>query len=106
MYNYPVMLINMKDTEFYTKGMMVMEEQKIRWKLSTTRKKKPEANQLAFGRVFTDHMFTMDYTPESGWHHPQIVHYQPLTIDPSAMVFHYGQSVFEGMKAYLTTDGE
>lgn len=83
-----------------------MEQQKIRWELSTTRKEKPADDQLAFGRNFTDHMFTMDYTTEFGWHNPQIKPYQSLTIDPSAMVFHYGQSVFEGMKAYLTVDGD
>lgn len=83
-----------------------MKEQKIRWELSATQKEKPADDQLAFGRHFTDHMFTMDYTTEFGWHNPQIKPYQALSIDPSAMVFHYGQSVFEGMKAYRTADGD
>ena len=56
-------------------------------------------NNLTFGKVFTDHMFECDY--ENGkWQTPQIVPYHPLTFDPSAKVFHYGQAVFEGMKAY------
>jgi branched-chain amino acid aminotransferase len=72
--------------------------------LSSTKKPKPESDQLAFGRVFTDHMFIMDYTDGKGWHDPRIVPYQPISLDPAAMVFHYGQTVFEGLKAYLTKD--
>src|SRR5699024_9752240 len=63
-------------------------------------------NHLEFGRVFTDHMFMMDYNDKSGWHDARIVPYAPLTLDPSAMVLHYGQTVFEGLKAYVTSDGE
>ncbi|PAV30896.1 branched chain amino acid aminotransferase [Virgibacillus profundi] len=81
-------------------------EQTIRVELSETLKEKPKTDQLEFGRVFTDHMFVMEYTEPLGWHNPSIVPYQPLTIDPSAMIFHYGQSVFEGLKAYLTSDGD
>lgn len=95
----------LKGTSNYSKGMVDMKEQNIKWELSATRKEKPGDDQLAFGRIFTDHMFTMDYTAESGWHNAQFKPYQPLAIDPSAMVFHYGQSVFEGMKAYLTEEG-
>lgn len=54
---------------------------------------------LSFGKVFTDHMFECEFKNGS-WQTPQIVPYGPLTIDPSARVFHYGQAVFEGMKAY------
>lgn len=67
----------------------------------TTKSKISEVdfNNLTFGKVFTDHMFECDY--ENGtWQTPQIVPYHPLTLDPSAKVFHYGQAVFEGMKAY------
>lgn len=69
-------------------------------------KPKPAFDQLSFGTVFTDHMFTMDYTEELGWHDPKIVPYEPITLDPAAMVFHYGQTVFEGLKAYVTDDEE
>ena len=51
-------------------------------------------------------MFIEDYTEGQGWHDARIIPYQPLSIDPSAMVFHYGQTVFEGIKAYLTVDNE
>ena len=56
-------------------------------------------DNLVFGTVFTDHMFECDYI-DGVWQTPKIVPYQPLTIAPSARVFHYGQAVFEGMKAY------
>ncbi len=74
--------------------------------LSTTLKEKPKEDKLEFGKTFTDHMFIMDYTQGQGWHDPRIVPYQPLKLEPSAMIFHYGQSVFEGLKAYLTEDDE
>lgn len=73
---------------------------------SETKKEKLPADQLVFGKTFTDHMFVMDYTEGQGWHDPQVIPYQPLTIEPSCMVFHYGQSVFEGMKAYLSKEGK
>ncbi|WP_299437875.1 branched-chain amino acid aminotransferase [uncultured Aquimarina sp.] len=60
---------------------------------------------LAFGQVFTDHMFICDYV-NGEWQTPKIVPYGPLTLDPSARVFHYGQAVFEGMKAYKDDNGD
>ncbi|WP_409298768.1 branched-chain amino acid aminotransferase [Peribacillus sp. SCS-26] len=77
-----------------------MVKQIISIQQSSSRKEKPEADQLQFGRVFTDHMFTMDYSDDKGWHEPKIIPYQPLVLEPASMVFHYGQSVFEGLKAY------
>ncbi len=68
-------------------------------------KVKPDQNNLPFGEYFTDHMFVMDYTEGQGWHDPRIVPYGPLELDPSTMVFHYGQAIFEGMKAYKCKDG-
>lgn len=68
-------------------------------------KTKPDQNNLPFGEYFTDHMFVMDYTEGQGWHDPRIVPYGPLELDPSTMVFHYGQAIFEGMKAYKCNDG-
>lgn len=83
-----------------------MLDQTIQIDLSSTKKTKPDASTLQFGKVFTDHMFMMDYKEGQGWHDPRIIPYQPLTLDPSCVVFHYGQTVFEGMKAYVTKDGE
>lgn len=68
-------------------------------------KEKPDQSNLGFGVHFTDHMFIMDYETGKGWHNERIVPYGPLSLDPSAMVLHYGQAVFEGMKAYKTADG-
>ncbi|OEC02069.1 branched-chain amino acid aminotransferase [Lysinibacillus sphaericus] len=76
----------------------------IKKELTTNPKEKPAVDQLGFGQFFTDHMFIVDYTEGMGWHDPRIIPYQPLSIDPSAMVFHYGQAVFEGLKAYATVD--
>lgn len=62
-------------------------------------------NPLKFGTIFTDHMFVMNYEEGKGWYDPRIVPYQPISLDPSAMVFHYGQEMFEGLKAYKAEDG-
>ena len=72
---------------------------------TTTPKSKPDESNLGFGQFFTDHMFIMDYKEGSGWHNPRIVPYGPLEMDPSCAVLHYGQAVFEGMKAYRGEDG-
>jgi branched-chain amino acid aminotransferase len=69
------------------------------------KKAKPLQSQLGFGTSFSDHMFILNYSTESGWHQPRIVPYQPIVLDPAAKVFHYGQSIFEGLKAYRTDDG-
>ncbi len=67
---------------------------------------KPAAGKpLGFGQIFTDHMFVMDYVDGKGWVNPQIVPYAPICLEPSAMVFHYGQAIFEGLKAYRAPDG-
>jgi len=64
----------------------------------------PES-ELGFGRIFTDHMFMMEHSNEKGWHNPRIEPYGSLTLDPAAAVFHYGQAMFEGFKAFRTADG-
>ncbi len=71
-----------------------------------TLKDHPEDSSLGFGTVFTDYMFNMDYSPEEGWHNPRIEPYGPIAMDPSSMVLHYGQAIFEGLKAYRTASGE
>ena len=72
----------------------------------TTEPKAKPTGKLGFGKVFTDHMCMMNYTEGQGWHDARIVPYQKLTLDPSAMVFHYGQEMFEGLKAYMGPDGK
>ncbi|MFZ0243146.1 MAG: branched-chain amino acid aminotransferase [Desulfobacterales bacterium] len=68
-------------------------------------KPKPDEQHLGFGSHFTDHMFNMDYDPDQGWHDPRIEPYAPIVMDPATMVLHYGQGVFEGLKAYRTQKG-
>lgn len=68
-------------------------------------KQKPDENNLEFGKIFTDHMFIMEYQTGKGWYDPKIIPYQSISLEPSAMVFHYGQEMFEGLKAYKTVDG-
>ena len=66
---------------------------------------KPADADLGFGQILTDHMFLMDYSTERGWHSPRIEPYHDLTLDPVAIVLHYNQQVFEGLKAYHLPDG-
>src|SRR3569833_927890 len=58
-----------------------------------------------FGMHFTDHMLTIEWTPEHGWADARITPYGPLTLDPATAVLHYAQETFEGMKAYRHDDG-
>jgi len=80
-----------------------MEELKIT--RAAVLKEKPKSSDLVFGQSFTDHMFLLDYDSGKGWHTPRIVPYGPLQIDPAAKCLHYGQEIFEGLKAYRTGDG-
>ena len=83
-----------------------MAHSEIKITMTQNKKVKPDENKLSFGKYFSDHMFVMDYVEGKGWHNPEIVPNEPFLIDPAAMVFHYGQAVFEGMKAYRTVDGK
>ena len=72
---------------------------------TTTPKEKPEASTLGFGKIFTDHMFMMNYEAGKGWHDARIVPFQNLSIHPASTVLHYGSEIFEGLKAYRRADG-
>ena len=61
---------------------------------------------LVFGRNFSDHLFEMDYSETDGWHNAKIKKYEDFSISPAAIVFHYGQTIFEGLKAYRHPDGK
>src|SRR5690625_1069694 len=82
-----------------------MGNQNIRIEQTVTKKERPLVDQLQFGKYFTDHMFIMDYEDGKGWYDPRIVPYQPVILDPAAVIFHYGQTVFEGLKAYISKEG-
>ena len=71
----------------------------------THSKHSQSAAELVFGTVFSDHMFSQDYQKDQGWHAARVEAYQPIVLDPAAAVFHYGQEIFEGLKAYRRPDG-
>ena len=78
----------------------------IRIEKTTTQKEKPvDESKLGFGHVFTDHMFVMNYDAGQGWHDARIVPYGEISLSPASMCLHYGQEIFEGLKAYRTADG-
>ncbi len=78
-------------------------------KIQKTTEPKPipkKGEPLGFGHIFTDHMFIMNYTEGKGWHDPRIVPFGDITLSPAAMVLHYGQEMFEGLKAYRGESGD
>ena len=73
---------------------------------TTAPKAKPADDSLAFGKVLTDHMFLMNYEEGKGWFNPRIEPYGPLSMDPATSVLHYGQAIFDGLKAFRGDDGQ
>jgi len=80
--------------------------EKIRYELKETAGKVTLPDSLGFGQVFTDHLFEMDYDSKKGWHNPVIKPVQNISMHPATMFIHYGQSIFEGMKAFRNDDGD
>ena len=73
---------------------------------TTTPKEKPtDESKLGFGKIFTDHMFLMDYAAGKGWYNARIIPFGPIAIHPASTVLHYGAEIFEGLKAYRAADG-
>lgn len=77
----------------------------IRIDTAANRKSRPRDSELVFGRTFTDHMALVDWQEGLGWSDARVVPYGPLTLDPAAAVFHYGQELFDGLKAFRAADG-
>lgn len=78
----------------------------IRYELTDPKTRpEPTEDNLGFGRLFTPHMFVMEWEEEKGWHNARIQPYGPLLISPASTVLHYAQEIFEGMKAYRQEDG-
>ncbi len=73
---------------------------------TATPKAKPDSSELGFGKIFTDHMFMMDWNSEKGWSNARIVPFENLSIHPASTVLHYGSEIFEGLKAYRRADGK
>src|SRR5690625_4478303 len=82
-----------------------MSDKMIKVELTKSPKEKPNTADLQFGKQFTDHMFITDYDEQHEWHDARIVPYGKIEMEPSAFIFHYGQSVFEGLKAYIAENG-
>lgn len=76
----------------------------IRFEQTATLKEKPDVSKIGFGKAFSDYMFEMDYNPKDGWHDPRIVPYRDISVSPANCTLHYGQAIFEGMKAFRTYD--
>lgn len=77
----------------------------IRIERTKTPAVKPDSKNLGFGKVFTDHMFMMEFSPDKGWHDARIVPFGRLSLHPASTVLHYGSEIFEGLKAYRKKDG-
>ena len=69
-------------------------------------KEKPDSSSLGFGKIFTDHMFMMDWNSERGWENARIVPFDNIPLHPASTVLHYGSEIFEGLKAYRRADGK
>lgn len=78
----------------------------IKFVRNETPSPKPDPSTLGFGKIFTDHMFLMDYSREAGWHDARIVPFGRLPLHPASTVLHYGSEIFEGLKAYRRADGK
>lgn len=78
--------------------------EKVKFEQRDNLKEKPDPSNLGFGQYFTDYMLSLDYDADKGWHDMKIVPYAPLEVSPAAQGLHYGQAVFEGLKAYKHND--
>ncbi len=76
----------------------------IKFEKATTLKAKPDVSKIGFGTHFTDYMFEMDYDVERGWHDPRIVPFRNIEVSPANTTLHYGQAIFDGLKAYRYDD--
>ena len=90
---------NIKEMRIFMQNLTVQLTENLR-------PKPTDESKLGFGQYFTDHMFVMEYDIDKGWYDAKIVPYSNISLDPAAMCLHYGQEVFEGMKAYRTEEGE
>ncbi|PIP77801.1 MAG: branched chain amino acid aminotransferase [Ignavibacteria bacterium CG22_combo_CG10-13_8_21_14_all_37_15] len=80
--------------------------EKITYQIKPRTSKIELPSKLGFGKIFTDHIFEMDYSPDKGWHNYLIKPVENLSVHPAAMFIHYGQSIFEGLKAFHTVKGD
>ncbi|MFN4002800.1 branched-chain amino acid aminotransferase [Microcella sp.] len=92
-------------------NLLPMATRELTWAVSSTESARPVAEREAiladpgFGKHFTDHMVDICWSEMGGWHRPRVQPYGPIALDPAASVLHYGQEIFEGLKAYRHADG-
>ena len=97
----------MNSTFIINKAILVSIMSKIKFEIEKQKEKVVLPENLVFGRVFSRHIFEMDYDGENGgWHNPTIKKFDNVGLSPAAMVFHYGQAIFEGLKAYKQVNGK
>lgn len=99
--SYSIQAPDAKDPKLRT-----IDTSKLSIQKTTTPKTLTPNNDLVFGRSFTDHMLTLEWTASEGWLDPSITPYQNLSLDPATCVFHYAFECFEGMKAYKDKNGD
>ncbi len=99
-------LVKYKNNNINKLKESVIEVEKIKIEKSAVLKEKPSLDGIPFGTYFSDHMFLMDYDEGKGWHDPRVVPFANFELSPAAVVFHYAQEIFEGMKAYRSPKGE
>lgn len=98
-------------TERSKAGSTLEDMAEIKFTITPTDNPTPDSERKkiledpAFGQQFTDHMVAIDWTEEDGWHNAEVRAYEPISLDPASNVFHYGQAIFEGLKAYRHADG-
>jgi branched-chain amino acid aminotransferase len=80
--------------------------QKITYQIEERTEEIKFPKTLGFGLIYTDHVFEMDYDPENGWHNASIKPLRSLNMHPATMFIHYGQAIFEGLKAFKTVNGD
>lgn len=80
--------------------------EKIKYLIKERTEKIVLPEKLGFGQIFSDHMFLMDYSPSKGWYNPQILPVDNLMTHPASSFIHYGQTIFEGLKAFKTVENE
>ena len=83
-----------------------MEIKIVKAKSKKLKPKPADESKLGFGKIFTDHFFTIKYHADRGWYDAMIEPYRPISLEPTAMCLHYGQEIFEGLKAYRGKDNE
>ena len=87
------------------RDMVTRMSQSIPVERTTSPRLRPMDSELGFGKYFADHMFLLDHKEGEGWYGPRVEPYAPFLIDPAAAVLHYGQAMFDGMKAFRGVDG-